>query len=126
MWLPRQLRDKARREAAAKDLADSEDWDHWNTASAGELATAIQGSFSQGTPEPPELLRHTYGKSATIHQTGTIDIQVHEGKVVGVWFRCLSLPFQVAEVQDKEVFNPCDSVAIEEITYVVKEVHSDS
>jgi hypothetical protein len=34
----------------------------------------------------------------TIHDTGTIDIQVDEnGEVVAVWFRCLQLPFKVSE-----------------------------
>lgn len=34
----------------------------------------------------------------TIHDTGTLDIQVDEnGEVVAVWFRCLQLPFKVSE-----------------------------
>ena len=36
----------------------------------------------------------------TIHDSGTIDIQIsaETGEVVAVWFRCLTLPFQVSTV----------------------------
>ncbi len=35
-----------------------------------------------------------YGHDKTIHRTGDIDVEVDRyGKVVSVWFRCLSLPF---------------------------------
>lgn len=74
--------------------------------------------FSQGEPAPAHLPRHRYGASGTIHQTGTIDIQVdaETGEVVAVWFRCLSLPFQVSKVSGRRPCNP--DLAVEEITYV--------
>ena len=35
-----------------------------------------------------------YGGNGTIHQTGTIDVQMDKhGHVVAVWFRCRMLPF---------------------------------
>lgn len=34
-----------------------------------------------------------YGDGGTWHQTTDINVEIHEGKVVGVWFRCQSLPF---------------------------------
>lgn len=66
--------------------------------------------------------RHTYGGKGTIHQTSAIDVEVdHEGRVLSVWFRCMSLPFQVYLRKDSErsigVINPT-GIAIEEITYV--------
>lgn len=46
-----------------------------------------------------ELLDRT-----TIHGSGTIDIQVSKetGEVVAAWFRCLTLPFRVSEVNDSQ------------------------
>jgi hypothetical protein len=78
----------------------------------------VLGSFSQGSPLPAFLPRRTYGDLGTIHQTGTIDIQVNweQRKVTGVWFRCLNLPFTV-NADDLEPVNRSD-IAIEEITYV--------
>ncbi len=36
-----------------------------------------------------------YGHDKTIHQTTKLDVEVDaNGKVVGVWFRCMALPFQ--------------------------------
>lgn len=37
-----------------------------------------------------------YGDGGTIHGSGTIDIDVVGGKVVAVWFRCMTLPFTVS------------------------------
>jgi len=75
--------------------------------------------FSQGRPEPPDKTRHAYGGMDTIHQTGTIDIQVSpEGEIVRVWFRCLSLPFTVGRVHDSSGYNPVGTVAVESVTVV--------
>ena len=41
---------------------------------------------------------HYYGSGGTIHQTGHIDVEVHNGVVVAVWFRCCPLPFRQADV----------------------------
>lgn len=35
-----------------------------------------------------------YGDDSTIHRTGVLDVEVRDGKVVAVWFRCLALPFR--------------------------------
>lgn len=37
-----------------------------------------------------------YGNGGTIHSSGVLDVEVHEGKVVAVWFRCQALPFRQA------------------------------
>jgi hypothetical protein len=39
-----------------------------------------------------------YGDGTTIHSSGYLDIEVFEGKVVAVWFRCQLLPFEQTEV----------------------------
>lgn len=38
-----------------------------------------------------------YGGSDTIHQTGEINVEIHDGEVVAVWFRCAALPFTVSD-----------------------------
>lgn len=38
-----------------------------------------------------------YGNGGTIHSSGVLDVEVHEGKVVAVWFRCQPLPFRQAD-----------------------------
>lgn len=38
-----------------------------------------------------------YGDGGTIHGDGTIDIQVIDGRVTEVWYRCQILPFRVFE-----------------------------
>lgn len=35
-----------------------------------------------------------YGNGGTIHSSGVLDVEVYEGRVVGVWFRCQPLPFR--------------------------------
>lgn len=39
-----------------------------------------------------------YGDGGTIHDTGWLDVEVHNGQVVGVWFRCQQLPYRVTHV----------------------------
>jgi len=39
-----------------------------------------------------------YGDGGTIHGTKYLDVEVYEGEVVAVWFRCQQLPFKVTEV----------------------------
>lgn len=39
-----------------------------------------------------------YGGNMTLHRTGCLDVETHNGKVVAVWFRCCPLPFKQAEV----------------------------
>lgn len=86
----------------------------------------LQG-FSQGTPEPAHLKRRTYGPAGTIHQTGTIDIEINsKGMIVGVWFRCLALPYKVVLSTESSPWagnspqGSNDEIAIEAITYVEK------
>lgn len=47
-----------------------------------------------------------YGGDKTIHGTEYLDVEVHDGEVVAVWFRCQHLPFRVThvdEVRSKEM-----------------------
>lgn len=85
---------------------------------APEEIERLRLAFSQGERVPAFAKRHSYGGHGTIHQTGTIDIQVDKltGEVHAVWFRCLNLPFTVSEVRDDLPLNP-RGIAIEEITY---------
>jgi len=39
-----------------------------------------------------------YGGTGTIHGTGYLDVEVYQGEVVSVWFRCQELPFKQANV----------------------------
>lgn len=41
-----------------------------------------------------------YGDGGTIHHSGELDIEMFEGKVVSVWFRCMLLPFTEHEVKE--------------------------
>lgn len=41
-----------------------------------------------------------YGNGGTIYNTGILDIEVHNGKVVSVWYRCQALPFKQCDVED--------------------------
>ena len=34
-----------------------------------------------------------YGHDKTIHGTTHLDVEVRDGRVVAVWFRCMALPF---------------------------------
>lgn len=77
--------------------------------------------FSQGIPAPKHLKRRTYGGDDTIHQTGTIDIQVDEqtGEVQAVWFRCRTLPFRVSKIPHEQNSCPVNpKIVIEAVTYV--------
>jgi hypothetical protein len=47
-----------------------------------------------------------YGDGGTIHSTGQIDVEVHNGRVVSVWFRCQELPFRQVEVSTERA-NTC-------------------
>lgn len=40
----------------------------------------------------PGRVRH-YGDDGTIHRTGEVNVELHHGRVVAVWFRCALLPF---------------------------------
>ncbi len=39
-----------------------------------------------------------YGSGGTIHQTTELDVEMHKGEVVAIWFRCATIPFHVVEV----------------------------
>lgn len=39
-----------------------------------------------------------YGDGGTIHGTQYLDVEVHDGRVVAVWFRCQQLPFVQRDV----------------------------
>lgn len=42
-----------------------------------------------------------YGDGGTIHHTGYLDVEVHKGRVVSVWFRCQPLAFKAVDVHDE-------------------------
>ena len=35
-----------------------------------------------------------YGDGGTIHSSGTVDVEISDGQVVAVWFRCQQLAFR--------------------------------
>lgn len=40
-----------------------------------------------------------YGHQGTVHRTTEVNIEMDpDGKVVAVWFRCITLPFDVTKV----------------------------
>lgn len=41
-----------------------------------------------------------YGGDGTIHGTTQLNIEMENGEVVAVWYRCSALPFDVTEVHD--------------------------
>ena len=45
-----------------------------------------------------------YGGAQTIHNTGTVDIVVENGKVTEVWFRCQMLAFRVSEPKGRVAY----------------------
>lgn len=40
-----------------------------------------------------------YGDGGTIHGSGELDVEVRNGRVVSVWFRCQLLPFKQYDVE---------------------------
>jgi hypothetical protein len=57
-----------------------------------------------------------YGDGGTIHATGTIDVEIFEGEVVSVWFRCQVLPFTQREVDARRADAMTRQAANVEIT----------
>lgn len=44
----------------------------------------------------------TYGKAGTIHQTTGVNVEIGpDGRVVSVWFRCMTLPFDETRVSQE-------------------------
>jgi hypothetical protein len=39
-----------------------------------------------------------YGDGGTIHHSTDLDVEVHQGQVIAVWFRCQQLAFQQRDV----------------------------
>jgi len=39
-----------------------------------------------------------YGDGGTIHHTGYVDVELIDGQVVAVWFRCQPLPFKQTNI----------------------------
>ena len=63
------------------------------------------------TPSEPDVANETwrqkqmlaspsryYGDGGTIHGSTDLDVEVRDGKVVAVWFRCQMLPFRQCDV----------------------------
>lgn len=42
-----------------------------------------------------------YGDGGTIHGNTSLDVEVCDGRVVSVWFRCQQLPFRQLEVDSR-------------------------
>lgn len=43
-------------------------------------------------------MKRFYGGDNTIHQTEQLQVEVSNGRVVSVWFRCQMLPFEQVDV----------------------------
>jgi hypothetical protein len=41
-----------------------------------------------------------YGNGGTLHDAGALDIEVVDGRVVSVWFRCQPLPFRQIDLAE--------------------------
>lgn len=39
-----------------------------------------------------------YGDLGTVHDSDHLDVEIHQGRVVAVWFRCQSLPYHQVDV----------------------------
>jgi hypothetical protein len=39
-----------------------------------------------------------YGADGTIHTSDDLEIEVLNGKIIGVWFRCMQLPFRQIDI----------------------------
>jgi len=50
-----------------------------------------------------------YGDGGTIHGSGELDVEVHEGKVIAVWFRCQQLPFKQSPADAARVASVSDA-----------------
>lgn len=57
------------------------------TKAASEVVASLN-------PDAPRF----YGNGGRVHRTGHLDIEVLDGKVVSVWFRCQPLPFKQCDV----------------------------
>jgi hypothetical protein len=55
--------------------------------------------FKRNASSSPELPGRFYGGTSTIHRTGHIDVEICDGEVVSVWFRCQPLPFEQHNVE---------------------------
>lgn len=44
-----------------------------------------------------------YGTGGTLHPTEHLDVELCDGVIVGVWFRCQQLPFRATAVERDQV-----------------------
>lgn len=60
-----------------------------------------------------------YGSGGTIHSSGHLDVDVVNGEVKAVWFRCMTLPFRVSKDRRDALpeMNPTD-IAVTGVEYV--------
>lgn len=65
------------------------------------IRSSVTGLFVKPSPDlnKNEHQRETfiYGRNKTIHNGGEVNVEIHNGKVVAVWFRCVHLPFTESE-----------------------------
>jgi hypothetical protein len=61
-----------------------------------------------------------YGDGGTIHRTGHLDVETHDGQVVSVWFRCQMLPFKQTEVDERRAaeMRPSEQERLPDLTGV--------
>jgi len=54
--------------------------------------------------------QHFYGHRGTIHNSSEVNVEVNsKGEIVGVWFRCMMLPFTQSNVDDNRAESLRDS-----------------
>ena len=53
-----------------------------------------------GDPKDDPTTRHPSKKGGTIHDDQCVNIELRNGKVVAVWFRCQMIPFTADEVDE--------------------------
>ena len=70
-----------------------EDYHHGDTIVGFKPCTRKNGHKGPCALPEDDGVR-TYGFDKTIHQTQQLDVEVHDGEVVAVWFRCQALPFR--------------------------------
>ena len=73
-------------------------------ATAADVA-AVEGRFIEVGPKGVMGQGRYYGSGGTIHQTGEVNVELFEGRVVSVWFRCATLPFTQTEVAERRVLD---------------------
>lgn len=67
-------------------------WNNWRSPAAPPIDPK-----KRWIEELPDYIRF-YGGSGTIHGDGAVNVELFQGRVVAVWYRCSSLKFTETEV----------------------------